>query len=92
MKIHKYPLSIGKVQTIRCMRPLSAIEQDDEVKVYVVVDDVNPEANTDFAFIAVGTGWEISEFQTMQFLNTVKLGDYVYHVLVAHYVNQSAIH
>lgn len=92
--IYKYPVvPMNAVQVVTMPSSstiLSAIEQHGGIVVYALVHNpnVNPVWNDHKRLLVLGTGWEfdaerefeIKPYEEMRFINTVKTGNFVWHV------------
>jgi hypothetical protein len=84
-KIFKYKLVADGEQSIlmpRHAEVTSVIEQNGDIIVYAIVDVNNQEVP--HKFCVLGTGWDASIIAEKRyaFLQTVKVGTYVWHVFV----------
>ena len=80
--IYKYQLDVAESTTLEIQSDniLSAIEQDNQIMVYAMIDDSLPVKKYDFR--TYGTGFEIvkEDIDNYTFLNTVKVEWCVFHV------------
>jgi len=80
--IYKYQLNVAESTTldIKTNNILSAIEQDNQIMVYVMIDDSLPVTKYDLR--TYGTGFEIlkEDINDYTFLNTVKVDWCIFHV------------
>ncbi|TGE05574.1 DUF7352 domain-containing protein [Hymenobacter fodinae] len=81
--IHKYPLKPSGEQPLplpRGSRVLSAVEQNNSIVVYAEVDDQQQETETHTLYV-YGTGHVLDHNGgAAKFIDTVKVGPYVFHV------------
>ncbi|MFK7695381.1 hypothetical protein [Paenibacillus sp. HJGM_3] len=86
--IYKYPIdvvhSVHRVETPASSTVISAIEQNGLIVIYVHVPDPYAPALWDGtkSILVLGTGCEFDgpDFEEMRFINTVKVGVFVWHV------------
>lgn len=82
-RIYKYELNEQGVQTLKMPKGaevISAIEQNNKVIVYAIVDITKE--NEEREFSVIGTGWNIPDelLESNKFIGTVKVGIFVWHV------------
>lgn len=80
--IYKYPLALTDKQVVEMQYPaniLSVIEQSGEIVVYAIADR-ETSLTKEIAFYIAGTGSNIDDFFAFNFLGTVKVGQFVWHV------------
>ena len=83
-RIYKYPVEYTSRQTLilpRGTKPISAINQRDEIVVYAVVDTDEVEQDC-FEIVVQPTGASFDDINAYQFLGSVALHDgrYVFHI------------
>ena len=80
--IYRYPISVGtnEILTYKNFQVLSAkIDPREDLSIWVLVDTCEDKTETLKVFVA-GTGWDFPAIEEPVFVNTVRDGDYMWHV------------
>lgn len=80
--IYRYPVSVGanEILTYKNYQVLSAkIDPREDLSIWVLVDTAEDKTETLNVFVA-GTGWDFPNMNTPVFVDTVRDGDYMWHV------------
>ena len=80
--IYRYPIQVGanEILTYKNFQVLSAkIDPREDLSIWVMVDTSEEKTETLKVFVA-GTGWDFPQIENPVFVDTVKEGEYMWHV------------